>query len=55
METTIGTIAKTGEECPESGDWKVLDQPSTIIRVDKGNFMPPLKGRSVQWELVKVG
>lgn len=53
METAIGTTAKTGEKCPETGDWKVLEQPSTIIKLNKGEELPPLKGRSVQWELVK--
>lgn len=52
METIIGITPKTGENCPATGDWKVLEEPSTIIKITKDNLMPPLKGRSVQWELV---
>lgn len=55
MKTNIGTTAKTGEKCPETGDWRVLEEPFTIIKMNKENLMPPLKGRSVQWELIKKG
>ncbi len=37
----IGTTAKTGENCPESGIWKVIGSPSTTAPIAKGNRMPP--------------
>ncbi|MBB6371196.1 hypothetical protein [Chryseobacterium shigense] len=49
----IGTKAKTGEECPESGVWKVVGTPSTTAPIAKGNRMPPYGGNSVTWELIQ--
>lgn len=48
----IGTIARTGETCPESGVWKSMDYPSTTAPIAKGNRMPPHNGRAVDWELI---
>ena len=32
----IGTTARTGEKCPESGIWKVIGSPSTTAPIAKG-------------------
>ena len=47
----IGTTAKTGENCPESGDWKVVGTPSTTAPIAEGNKMPPYDGKAVTWQL----
>lgn len=47
----IGTTARTGQICPESGVWAVLDLPSTTAPIAKGNTMPPYRNRSVTWRL----
>lgn len=49
----IGTTAKTGENCPESGIWKVAGNPSTTAPIAKGNRMPPYDGKSVTWSLIQ--
>ena len=49
----IGTTAKTGEICPESGDWQSLDHPSTSGPIAKGNRMPPHNSRAVTWKLYR--
>eukprot|EP01133_Synstelium_polycarpum_P011075 gene11075-12906_t len=48
----IGTKAKTGENCPESGVWKVVGTPSTTAPISKGNTMPPYGNKAVIWELI---
>jgi hypothetical protein len=48
----LGTTAKTGEVCPESGVWKVDSSPSTTAPIAKGNRMPPYNNRSVTWKLI---
>lgn len=57
MSTTtrqpIGTQARTGQPCPESGVWKSLDSPSTTAPIAKHNIMPPHNGRAVTWQLVR--
>lgn len=47
----LGTRAKTGEKCPESGVWKVVGNPSTTAPIAEGNTMPPYQGKAVTWEL----
>ena len=47
----IGTTARTGESCPESGVWKSLDSPSTTAPIAKGNVMPPHNQKAVTWQL----
>ena len=47
----LGTRAKTGERCPESGVWKVDGTPSTTAPIAEGNRMPPYSGRAVTWIL----
>lgn len=49
----IGTKAKTGENCPESGVWKVEGNPSTTAPIAKGNRMPPYDNRAVTWILIQ--
>lgn len=48
----VGTTAKTGERCPESGVWKVVGNPSTTAPIAKGNVMPPYSGQAVTWKLI---
>jgi hypothetical protein len=50
----IGTTARTGESCPESGVWKSQDSPSTTAPIAKGNTMPPHNGKAVTWILIQL-
>lgn len=49
----IGTLAKTGEVCLESGVWKVVGSPTTTAPIAKGNKMPPYNNSSVTWQLIR--
>lgn len=49
----IGTTARTGEKCPESGVWKVTSTPSTTAPIAKSNRMPPYSGKAVTWKLIQ--
>ncbi len=49
----LGTTAKTGEKCPESGVWEVIGTPSTTAPIAKGNTMPPYANKAVGWKLVR--
>ncbi len=49
----IGTKARTGERCPESGVWKVYGDPSTTAPIAINNVMPPYKGKAVTWILMR--
>lgn len=49
----IGTTAKTGERCPESGVWKVLGTTSTTAPIAEGNIMPPYANMAVTWQLIQ--
>lgn len=49
----IGTRARTGEVCPESGVWRVEGHPSTTAPIAKGNRMPPYDGKAVTWILTQ--
>lgn len=49
----IGTTAKTGERCPESGVWRVVGTHSTTAPIAKHNVMPPYDGKAVTWELIQ--
>ncbi len=53
IQRPIGTTAKTGEICPESGVWESLDKPSTTAPIAKGDRMPPHNGYSVIWKLIR--
>lgn len=50
----VGTTAKTGEICPESGVWTVVGTPSTTAPIAKGNRMPPYGGKAVTWRLTRL-
>lgn len=53
MKKPIGTTAKTGENCPESGVWKVAGTPTTEAPIAEGNKMPPYKDKGVTWKLIR--
>ena len=42
-------IAVTGGHCPTSGAWVPESTPSAPIVLRRGEVMPPLDGRAVQW------
>ena len=47
----IGTTARTGEKCPESGVWEVVGTPTTTAPISESNVMPPYGGKAVTWRL----
>lgn len=49
----LGTTAKTGEICPESGVWEAQASPSTTAPIAKGNTMPPYRDKAVTWKLIQ--
>lgn len=49
----LGTLARTGERCPESGVWKVVGTPTTTAPIAKHNVMPPYSGKAVTWQLIQ--
>lgn len=49
----IGTLARTGERCPESGVWQVVGAHSTTAPIAQGNVMPPYGGQAVTWKLIQ--
>ncbi len=49
----LGTKARTGENCPESGVWKVDGSPTTTAPISKGNRMPPYNDKAVVWSLIQ--
>lgn len=53
MTSPIGTTAKTGENCPESGVWKSLDQSPTTAPIAENDTMPPHDGQAVTWQLTQ--
>lgn len=53
MSTVIGTTARTGQTCPESGVWEVVGTPSTTAPIARGNTMPPYAGKAVTWKLIQ--
>jgi hypothetical protein len=48
----LGTTARTGQRCPESGVWKVASTPSTTAPIAQHNVMPPYDGKAVVWTLI---
>ena len=42
----LGTTARTGEKCPESGVWTSVSSPSTTAPIAKGNIDAPLQQTS---------
>jgi hypothetical protein len=53
MRKPIGTRARTGEVCPESGVWQVESKPGQTAPIAKGNRMPPYGGIAVVWILIQ--
>ncbi|GAA0473273.1 hypothetical protein GCM10009096_13220 [Parasphingorhabdus litoris] len=53
VRNPVGTRARTGEICPESGVWKAEATPSTTAPIAKGNRMPPYRGKAVSWKLIQ--
>lgn len=51
MAVAIGTTARTGQKCPESGVWEVVGSPSTEAPITKGETMPPYRNQAVTWRL----
>jgi hypothetical protein len=47
----LGTLAKTGQRCPESGVWVVVGPPTTSAPIAKHNVMPPYRNKAVTWRL----
>ncbi|MEY2565748.1 MAG: hypothetical protein QOE35_277 [Actinomycetota bacterium] len=47
----LGTTARTGERCPESGVWEVVGTPTTTAPITEGERMPPYRDRAVTWRL----
>lgn len=54
VEMPVGTTAKTGERCPESGIWKVVGTPTTTAPIAKSNVMPPYANNAVTWRLTQL-
>jgi hypothetical protein len=53
LRKPTGTIARTGEVCPESGMWKTRKNPPTsTMPFTKGVKMPHYEGRAIIWRLV---
>jgi len=52
MKRPLQSTANTGENCPESGVWKVVGLLSTTAPISKGNRMPPYLGKAVTWQLI---
>lgn len=44
-------LSKTGEKCPQGGEWFVLEDNTNSVFLNKGDEMPAYKGRSVSWQL----
>lgn len=53
VKKPIGTIAQTGQRCPESGVWKSQTFPSTTAPIAEGNIIPPYRGAAAKWMLIQ--
>ena len=53
MKKPLGTTAKTGEKCPESGVWQVVGSHSTTAPIAEGNTMPPYDQKAATWKLIQ--
>ncbi len=42
-------VATTGEHCPTSGAWTAPAWPAAAVVLLKGEIMPPLCGKAVEW------
>lgn len=50
----LGTLASTGQVCPESGVWAVVGTPTTTAPIAKDNRMPPYNQKAVTWRLERL-
>lgn len=48
----LGTIARAGETCPESGVWQPVGYSATAP-IANGNRMPPYDSKAVTWKLIQ--
>ena len=48
----LGTTARTGEKCRESGVWEAQSSPSTTAPIAEGDTMPPYRNAAVTWKLI---
>jgi hypothetical protein len=51
MKKPIGTTARTGERCPESGVWQAQKSPFGTAPIAQHNVMPPYANSAVVWKL----
>lgn len=49
----IGTLARTGQRCPESGVWQAQLTPYETAPIAEHNVMPPYRGVAVNWKLIR--
>jgi hypothetical protein len=49
----LGTLAHTGQRCPESGVWQAQTSPYETAPIAKHNVMPPYRGMAVNWKLIQ--
>jgi len=52
-KASIGTLAHTGQRCPESGVWQAQVYPFGTAPIAKHNVMPPYHGAAVNWKLIQ--
>lgn len=52
MKSQVGTISRTGDTCPVTGNWQVKDDPESQTTLWEGELMPAYYGRSITWELM---
>jgi len=53
MTKPLGTRARTGEVCPESGVWQPEGFAGHTAPIAKGNRMPPYRDHAVTWILIQ--
>lgn len=53
LARAVSLKARTGQRCPESGVWRVEDNPSATAPITIDDAMPPHAGRTVTWVLVQ--
>jgi hypothetical protein len=51
----IGSIARSGRPCPETGSWRVVDQERAETSISAGLIMPHYMGEKVDWYLARYG
>jgi hypothetical protein len=47
-------LARTGDKCPQSGEWVALEDGTSSFLLKKGEEMPSYRGRSISWQLKKT-